>query len=112
MGCGGGRAAGPTERDRAKPWWHSSPHTSASGDQHQIVAVDDLIIEGRAEGLAGLLGAEAADAAGVRGGVVCQPAGELAAGQVANADDVPLVELADDLDDADGKQAARSRFQR
>ena len=77
-----------------------------SDDQHQIVAVDDLVIEGLAEGLAGLLGAEAADAAGVRGGVVGQPAGELVAGRVADADDVPLVELADDLDDADGQQAA------
>ena len=42
--------------------------------------MDDLVVEGRAEGLAGLLGAEAADAAGVGGGVVGQPAGELLAG--------------------------------
>ena len=71
--------------------------------------MDDLVVEGLAEGLAGLLGAEAADLPGVGGGVVGQAAGELVAVGVADADDVALLELADDLDDADGQQALRAR---
>ena len=50
-----------------------------SRGQDEVVPVDDLVVEGRAEGLAGLLGAEAADLAGVGGGVVGQAAGELVA---------------------------------
>ena len=73
--------------------------------------MDDLVVEGRAEGLAGLFGAEAADVAGVGGGVVGQPAGELLPGRVADADDVAFLEFADDLDDADGEQALRARFE-
>ena len=74
--------------------------------------MDDLVVERRAEACAGLLGAQAADAAGVGGGVVGEPAGELLPARVADADDVALVELADDLDDADREQALRARFQR
>ena len=74
--------------------------------------MDDLVVERRAEGLAGLVGAQAADAAGVGGGVVGESAGEFVAVGVADADDVALVELADHLDDADGQQALRARFER
>ena len=93
------------------PWGFSgssSRRGSRSDDQHQVIAVDDLVIEGRAQGLAGLAGVEAADDPGVGGGVIGEAAGELVAGGVADADDVALLELADDLDDADGQQALAS----
>ena len=47
--------------------------------------MDDLVVEGRSQNLAGLVGMQAADGPGVGGGVVGQAAGELVAGGVANA---------------------------
>ena len=73
--------------------------------------MDDLVVERRAERLAGLEGVLASDRPGVGGGVVGQAAGELLAAAVADADDVALLELALDLDDADGQQAVRARFE-
>src|SRR5437879_4229262 len=73
--------------------------------------MDDFVIKGGAQSLTGLVGVQAADAHRVGGRVVGKPAGELATGEVANADDVPFLELAGHLDDADGQQAFRARFQ-
>ena len=85
---------------------------STSKDQHQIITMHDLVVEGRTERLAHLLRAQSADASSVGGGVVGQSPGELLAEGIADADDVTLLELADHLDDADGEQALGSRFQR
>ena len=64
--------------------------------------MNDLVIESYAEGLAGLVRAQAADAVGVGGGVVSETACELLSAGVADADDIPFVEFADYLEDADG----------
>ncbi len=71
----------------------------------------DFVVEVGTEGFAGLLGSEALDALGVGCGVVRQSAGELLALCVADADDVSLVELSDDVDDADCEQAIASGFE-
>jgi hypothetical protein len=55
--------------------------------------VDDLVIESRAEGLAGLVGAQSADAMGIGGALISETACELLSAGVANTDDVAFVEL-------------------
>ncbi len=74
--------------------------------------MDDLVVECRAEGRSGFFGVQAADGAGVGGGVIAQAAGELLAGGVADSDNVAFVEFADDIDDADGQQALATRLDR
>jgi hypothetical protein len=51
---------------------------------------------------------EAADEAGVGGGIVRETPCEFMAGGVADADDVALLKIAHHLDDADGQEALRS----
>src|SRR5208337_5460043 len=81
-------------------------------DEDEVVAMDDLVVECRAEGRSGLVGVQAADGAGVGGGIIAQAAGELLAGGVANSDDVAFVEFADNIDNADSQQALAARLDR
>ena len=60
----------------------------------QVVPVDQLGVQLDADQGDDLLGVQPGDAAGVGGGVVAQPAGELGAGPVAQGDDIPLAEVA------------------
>src|SRR5207237_4624829 len=77
-----------------------------SNHHHQIIPVDNLLIGHAAEHGADLIGAQADDAAGVGGRVIAQAAGELLPFRIAQSDDVALAEIALDLDDADGQEAA------
>ena len=74
--------------------------------------MDDLVIKRGAQSMAGLVSMQAPDPLGVGGRVVGEPAGEFVARRVANTDDVAFLELAGDLDDADGEQALRARLER
>ena len=73
--------------------------------------MDHFVVEAAAEELSDLLGAEAANLVGVGGGVVRETASELPTLRVADADNVPLLELSLDHDDADGQKALVTGFE-
>src|SRR5262249_31195867 len=75
-------------------------------DNHQIVAVDHLLIWQRAEHLADLLGPQTTDPRGVGGRVVGQSPGEFGVIDIAQRHDVALREGSDDLDHTYSKEAA------
>ena len=82
-----------------------------SDDQHQVIAVNDLVIEGRAEHWRAS-SVRRPRILGRRPCVVGESAGELLAGGSRMPTTSPFVELADHLDDADGQQALGAGFQR
>src|SRR4051794_10817735 len=86
--------------------------TGSSEDEDEVVLMDHLVVVGRLEGLARLVGPEPPDPAGLGGRIVGQAAGEFLAVVVADPDDVALVELADDVDDPDREEAPRPGFER
>ena len=72
----------------------------------------DLVVECRAQGVTRLMGAEAADPAGVGRRIVGKTPGELLAGGVTDADDITLVKLAGHLENPNRQQALGVGFRR